>query len=228
MHALVPAILFGMSRPTALDPDSQPQPPDRQLAEPIQVVGPTRWLTGSNGITSVHETGKSSRRSRRGAHERIAARALALGKVGRTMTTQRTNSSNVETTPRRGAFTRSPVRAESDRWGRQVRDAPFDGRGWPATHRSGSGDRRHPGRTTAHAPRPHRMSGIAASAKRRGPGLTCEVVSGTHQLRRAGCLAIPATSGLLRHRSDLLQLVSFNEDAQAVRAFLGFERREHR
>ena len=75
---------------------------------------------------------------------------------------------------RTGAFTRSRVRAESDRAARQVRDAPFGGLGWPKTRRSGSGDRRRPGRTTAHVPRPHRMSGIAASAKRRGPGLTCE------------------------------------------------------
>jgi hypothetical protein len=49
VHALVPAVLLGMSRLDALDLDAQAQPPDRQLAEAVQrmrrgkrdrVVGP--------------------------------------------------------------------------------------------------------------------------------------------------------------------------------------------
>ena len=32
MHAFVPAVLLGMTRPDALDADAQAQPPDRELA----------------------------------------------------------------------------------------------------------------------------------------------------------------------------------------------------
>jgi hypothetical protein len=37
VHPLVPAVLFRMARFDALDLDAQAQPPDRQLAEPVEL-----------------------------------------------------------------------------------------------------------------------------------------------------------------------------------------------
>ena len=67
------------------------------------------------------------------------------GHVGSARIIPKRGALTVVFSDRTGAFTRSRVRAESDRAARQVRDAPFGGLGWPKTRRSGSGDRRRPG-----------------------------------------------------------------------------------
>jgi hypothetical protein len=36
MHPLVPAVLLGLARLDALDPNAEPQPPHRQFAQPVE------------------------------------------------------------------------------------------------------------------------------------------------------------------------------------------------
>jgi hypothetical protein len=88
VHALVAAVLLGMSRGNSFELNAEAQPPDRQLAEPVQrmrgcerhaVIG-THRLRQPEVLKGALKHAKRVALLRR--RERFAGNQIATGKVG--------------------------------------------------------------------------------------------------------------------------------------------------